>query len=225
MLRDARGELARQLFVIQHELDLARVIQLSILPHQLPKIEGLEIAARYLPMSTVAGDFYDFLIVDEKHIGMLVADVSGHGPAAALIASMLRIALAAQLPCASEPAKVLWGLNKALCGNLGHNFVTAAYGVCRYGKRCSEVRGAGAPTAAVVEQIRWKHSEKLRRMVCFLASSLTRLTLPWRCRSRLVTGAVLYTDGIPECRNPMKEEFGTEQVHAVHGREPWPRCK
>jgi serine phosphatase RsbU (regulator of sigma subunit) len=51
-------------------------------------IEGLDIAVRYIPMSSVAGDFSDFIVVDDKHLGILVADVSGHGMPAALIASM-----------------------------------------------------------------------------------------------------------------------------------------
>src|SRR6478736_6525794 len=65
-------------------------------------------------MSSVASDFYDFIIVDEKHLGMLIADVSGHGLPAALIASMLKVALAAQSPHAFDPARVLAGLNLCL---------------------------------------------------------------------------------------------------------------
>ena len=67
-------------------------------------------------MTAVAGDFYDFIVVDEQHIGILVADVSGHGMPAALIASMLKIALSAQVSHAADPAQVLSGLNQALCG-------------------------------------------------------------------------------------------------------------
>jgi phosphoserine phosphatase RsbU/P len=78
-LREAREQMARQLLDINNELEMAREIQLSILPHEIPEIRGLEIAARYVPMSSVAGDFCDFIIVDENHVGILVADVSGHG--------------------------------------------------------------------------------------------------------------------------------------------------
>ena len=108
MLRGIREQLAQQLLSIQKELETARQIQLSILPSEIPKIEGLDIAARYLPMTAVAGDFYDFLVVDEKRIGILVADVSGHGMPAALIASMLKIALSAQgaHACRSSPSAV-----------------------------------------------------------------------------------------------------------------------
>ena len=79
VLRGIREQLASQLLTIQNEMETARQIQLSILPREIPVIQGLDIAARYIPMTSVAGDFYDFIVVDEKRIGILVADVSGHG--------------------------------------------------------------------------------------------------------------------------------------------------
>src|SRR3984885_11132098 len=127
LLRGIREQLAQQLLSIQKELETARQIQLSILPSVIPKIEGLDIAARYVPMTSVAGDFYDFIVVDEKHLGILVADVSGHGMPAALIASMLKIALSAQGAHAADPAQVLAGLNQTLCGKFQYQYVTAAY--------------------------------------------------------------------------------------------------
>src|SRR5215813_5754815 len=127
MLRDAHETVARQLVAINSELEMARQIQLSILPRQTPQLPGLAIEARYLPMSSVAGDFYDFLMIDEKHLGILIADVSGHGLPSALIASILQTAFAAQGPNASDPARVLSGLNKALSGKFRSDYVTAAY--------------------------------------------------------------------------------------------------
>ena len=64
LLREARAQLARQLLDINAEFEMARQIQLSILPHTLPKLQGLDIAARFLPMTSVAGDFYDFILID-----------------------------------------------------------------------------------------------------------------------------------------------------------------
>src|SRR5271169_2288147 len=127
VLREAREQLARQLLTINNELEMAREIQLSILPHEVPTIRGLGIAARYLPMNSVAGDFYDFILVDERRVGILIADVSGHGLPAALIASMLKVALSAQTAHAADPARVLNGLNHSLCGKFKYHFVTAAY--------------------------------------------------------------------------------------------------
>jgi len=89
MLREAHETVAGQLETLNSELEMARQVQSSILPRETPELSGLEIVARYLPMRSVAGDFYDFLVVDEKHLGILIADVSGHGLPSALIASML----------------------------------------------------------------------------------------------------------------------------------------
>src|SRR5690242_16117784 len=127
LLREARAQLASQLRALNNELEMARQIQLSILPHSIPTLPGLEIAARFFPMTSVAGDFYDFIQIDDKHIGILIADVSGHGLPSALIASMLQVALTGQAGHASEPVQVLAGLNRALCGKFTYNFVTAAY--------------------------------------------------------------------------------------------------
>src|SRR5271168_5241121 len=121
---------------------MARQIQLSILPSSTPKITGLDIVARYIPMTSVAGDFYDFIVVDESHVGILIADVSGHGLPAALIASMLQVALTAQLAHASEPGRVLAGLNRALCGKFRNHFVTAAYVFVDMEKNCISYAGA-----------------------------------------------------------------------------------
>jgi sigma-B regulation protein RsbU (phosphoserine phosphatase) len=106
------------LLAIRNELAVARRIQTSTLPEKLPKISGLTVAAKYTPMAEVAGDFCDFLQVDQRRIGILIADVSGHGVPAALIASMVKVAIAAQNEHANDPAKVLDGLNSILSGKL-----------------------------------------------------------------------------------------------------------
>ena len=131
---------AQRLIAIDRELDIARQIQSSILPQAMPRVSGLTIATRYRPMTAVAGDFYDFLEMDAHRIGILVADVSGHGVPAALIASMVKVAFVAQREHADSPAAVLAGMNETLCGRLAGQYVTAAYlfvdiraGVIRYG--------------------------------------------------------------------------------------------
>jgi sigma-B regulation protein RsbU (phosphoserine phosphatase) len=118
---------AERLVAINRELEIARRIQFSLLPQRMPRVSGLTIAARYKPMTAVAGDFYDFLELDAKRLGILIADVSGHGVPAALIASMVKVALAAQRDHADRPAAVLAGMNDALCGQLAGQYVTAAY--------------------------------------------------------------------------------------------------
>jgi phosphoserine phosphatase RsbU/P len=210
VLRGIREQLAEQLLTIQKELETARQIQMSILPSEIPKIDGLDIAARYVPMTSVAGDFYDFIVVDDKHIGILVADVSGHGMPAALIASMLKIALAGQVTHAADPAKVLLGLNQALCGKFQHHFVTAAYLFVDMEKRTLTYAGAGHPplllwggTSGGVRAI--EENGLFLGKFDFAQYSSVEMTLEaggW---------GLLYTDGIAETTDPAGTEFSAER--------------
>ncbi len=208
LLREAREQLARQLQAINHEMEMAREIQLSILPRELPRVEGLDIAVRYLPMTSVAGDFYGFIVVDDKRLGILVADVSGHGPPAALIASMLRMALSEQVSVAGDPAKVLTGLNQALCGKFDHHFVTAAYIFIDTEAKTLGYAGAGHPPLLMwhkADGTACEISENGLMLGQFPEENYSAVQMPLAIGDR----SVLYTDGIPECRNPSQQEFGT----------------
>ena len=125
----ARQTLLRdqQLSEIQKELEVAKRIQLSILPAAFPDSATFRVAARYVPMTSVAGDFYDFIIADDTRAGLLIADVSGHGVPAALIASMVKVAATSQQANIANPSQLLAGMNAVLCGNTQDQFVTAAY--------------------------------------------------------------------------------------------------
>ena len=208
MLREAHEQIARQLIEINIELEMARQIQLSILPRDTPKLAGLDIVARYLPMTSVAGDFYDFILIDEQHVGILVADVSGHGLPSALIASMIQVALTAQVAHASDPAKVLSGLNRALCGKFEHNFVTAAYVYVDLEKKMMTYGGAGHPPLLFWSKSAGKVSEALENgliLGMFDEATYASLQLPIGAGDRVV----LYTDGVPETKSSSDEEFGT----------------
>jgi sigma-B regulation protein RsbU (phosphoserine phosphatase) len=208
MLREAHEQIAKQLLAINVELEMARQIQLSILPRDTPKLNGLQIAARYIPMTSVAGDFYDFIIVDDKHVGILIADVSGHGLPSALIASMLQVALTAQAAHASDPARVLSGLNQALCGKFERNFVTAAYVYVDMEKKMMTYAGAGHPPILFWRNSPGKVSEVVENglfLGMFPEATYASLQLPVAPSDRVV----LYTDGIPETKSPSEQEFGT----------------
>ncbi|HMD43463.1 MAG TPA: SpoIIE family protein phosphatase [Candidatus Acidoferrum sp.] len=207
-LREAHEQIARQLVAINIELEMARQIQLSILPRDTPKLSGLDIVARYMPMTSVAGDFYDFIVVDDKHVGVLIADVSGHGLPSALIASMLQVALSAQAAHASDPARVLSGLNQALCGKFEHNFVTAAYVYVDMEKKMMTYAGAGHPPLLFWRNSVGKVSEVVENglfLGMFPEATYTSLELPVAASDRLI----LYTDGVPETKSPSELEFGT----------------
>jgi serine phosphatase RsbU (regulator of sigma subunit) len=176
----------------------------------MPKVAGLDIAARYIPMTAVAGDFYDCIEVDEKRLGILVADVSGHGMPAALISSMLKIALAAQSAHACDPALVLLGLNHALYGKFTGHYVTAAYVLVDTDRRSIRYAGAGHPPLILMD-----HSTGTIRRVeenglflgFFPEPTYSSVEIPFQEGD----WAVLYTDGIPEMTDPADEQFGLDR--------------
>jgi len=222
LLREARAQLAAQLDALNQELEMARQIQLSILPHSVPQLPGLEIAARYSPMTSVAGDFYDFIQLDNKHIGILIADVSGHGLPSALIASMIQVALAGQAPYAAEPVKVLAGLNRALVGKFSMNFVTAAYVYLDLEKGLLRYAGAGHPPVLQWRNATGKTSQMIENGIVLgmiEEAEYSALEMPLEPRDRYV----LYTDGIPEAANLAGEQFGFDRIKqyiAAHHTEP-----
>lgn len=210
LLRESGAQLTAQLLALNNELDMARQIQLSILPHTVPQLPGLEIVARFRPMTAVAGDFYDFVQIDDKHLGILIADVSGHGLSSALIASMLQVALTGQAVHASEPAKVLSGLNRALCGKFTHNFVTAAYVYVDMEKSQMRYAGAGHPPVMQFRRSTGKTNKVLENgliLGMFEAASYETLECPLEPGDR----HVLYTDGIVEAASPTAELYGEDR--------------
>jgi PAS domain S-box-containing protein len=213
-LREAHETLAQQLLAINNELELARQTQLSLLPKNTPHLPGLEIAARYMPMSAVAGDFYDFVVVDEKHVGILIADVSGHGLSAALVASMLKSALSAQLPHASDPARVLSGLNQALFGKFETHYVTAAYVFVDMANSSVSYAGAAHPP------LLWWHAKTQHASEClanglmlgpFRDSTYSAMTFAWEKEDEII----LVTDGILEARDSSGDQFGMDRLRTT----------
>jgi len=110
---------------VESEMATARRIQESILPRRGPSAGAADVASVYVPASSVAGDYFDFIDVDEHCFGVVVADVSGHGVGAALVASMLKVAIAMKSAHVREPARLLAELNAFFCGKLERQFITA----------------------------------------------------------------------------------------------------
>jgi serine phosphatase RsbU (regulator of sigma subunit) len=208
-----------RLLAIHKELDIARQIQSSTLPRNVPALPHLQIAARYAPMSAVAGDFYDFLPVDEHRVGILVADVTGHGVPAALIASMLKVAFAAQTENAADPARLLAGLNRALCGKFEDHFVTAAYVFVDMERNVLRYAGAGHPplmftsrSSGAVRQI----EENGLMLGLFPDAEYSAKEIPLDSGDR----CLIYTDGVFEAMSATQEEYGKarmEQFLRMHG--------
>jgi phosphoserine phosphatase RsbU/P len=198
-----------QLSEIRKELEVAREIQLSILPKQFPASKHLQVAARYLPMTSVAGDFYDYLLPDTRHAGLLIADVSGHGVPAALIASMVKLAAGSQAGKVASPSEFLAGMNGILCGNTQGQFITAAYVYVDCEAKHLSYAGAGHPPMLLLREGEVREVEENGLILAaFNFATYSDVQLSLQDGDRVV----LYTDGVIEAADRTGEFFGRERL-------------
>lgn len=204
-----RSERAR--VALANELETAREIQRSILPTSMPQLAGLRLQAHYDPASSVAGDLYDFLRVDEQRAGAIIADVSGHGIPAAIVASMVKIAVSSQSPLAHDPAALLREVNRTLRGQVRRVFVTASYLFFDMQQRRVEVANAGHPPPLL-------HRDGEVRELGPHGVVLGRFDTTYGSESIELRGGdriVAYTDGIVEALNARGEAFGEERLKTM----------
>lgn len=204
----ARGEQER--VELAAEMATARDIQRSILPTSMPSVAGLTFAARFEPASSVAGDLYDFVAADETRVGVLVADVAGHGVPAALIASMVKVAVSSHARLADDPATMLRELNATLRRDVRRNFVTATY--LWFDSSNVTVSNAGHSPPLLVRGDSivelGPHGVLLGR---FAITSYSSATVALQPGDRIAA----WTDGIVEARNARGEPFGEPRLHAL----------
>jgi sigma-B regulation protein RsbU (phosphoserine phosphatase) len=119
----------KELRQLESELELSKVIQRSLLPQQVPSIEGMNIAAFSRPAQIVGGDYFDFVdFKDGKH-GLIMADVSGHGVSAGMFMSGLQTAFHTLVPEAVSPLDILERINRLYIYNISFTtFVTIFFG-------------------------------------------------------------------------------------------------
>jgi len=202
----------RRLISIENELAIAREIQSSILPSSVPKVKNLRIAAAYHPMTAVAGDFYEFIPVDQNRVGFLVADVSGHGVPAALIAAMIKVAVQSVVSRADDPREVLRGLSHTLAGQLRGQFITAAYLWIDMECHRALYSAAGHPPL-----LHWRDGALEPIESNGLLFGIAQDTdypvreMPLSSGDRFL----LYTDGITEPENALGESFGDSKLEQV----------
>jgi sigma-B regulation protein RsbU (phosphoserine phosphatase) len=201
----------RKLIDVEQELATARRIQSSIIPHSAPSLPSVHVATRYQPMTAVAGDFFDFAKTSEHCLTILVADVSGHGVPAALVASMLKVCFASQTKQANNPADILAGLNVMLRGSLGGQYVTAACAAIDTQARLITYAGAGHPPGLLLQ----KEARKVIQLAenglfigPFPNASYSNMSVAFQTGDKLL----LYTDGIVEACGPDQQEFGRDRL-------------
>ena len=197
------------LAAIRAELQLAREIQLSLLPPSLPEVPGLDIAVRYRAMENVGGDFYDVL-ANSNGAAFFMADVSGHGVPAALIVSIVKIAFWFQKDLLMHPDQLLAGMNSVLLGNTGNGFVTACYAYIDLERRVLLLGCAGHPPVFLYrkrDQSLVELRPRGRILGIFASAPYSPAEVPLETGDRLV----MYTDGIIEARNADQGMFGDDR--------------
>ena len=208
----------RERLRMRKELDSARQMQLSMLPREAPKVEGLDIAAVSLPAAEVGGDYYEYFVREGAGMDMVIADVSGHGVASALLLSGLRSCLYLLEPERLRPRDILGRLDGMVRGTTERRtFITLLFAVVNLDQRKITVSAAGHPPA-----LHYRMAEN--RVVEIECGSLplgTHLDSEYcESESDFAPGDVLvfYTDGLTETTNHRVQAYGDERLAARLGR-------
>lgn len=213
-----RKELERAYDRIDRQLRVVADIQKSLLPIDLPKVPGIDVAAYYNTSEHAGGDFYDFFELPDGKLGIFIADVSGHGTPAAVIMAVTHAIAHTRPGDPSPPGEVLTFVNRHLASRYTNGtgtFVTAFYGV--YDPKTRKLtfasaghnpprlkRAAGGPNGIIESTpalpLGIDEAEPYADAVQILEKGDT---------------LVLYTDGITEARGPDGELFGTDRLDAA----------
>jgi sigma-B regulation protein RsbU (phosphoserine phosphatase) len=208
-LRESLDEKKR----IDHDLALARQIQASLLPSELPTIKGVELAAFNQPAKEIGGDYYDAIVIDDQHIGLAIADVSGKSIGGAMLMSVCRSVLRAQAPAYRSPASLLRAMNRTISRDISEDmFITVIYMVLNLETRRLTIARAGHEKPLIVradQTVEWAHSSGTA--VGLIDPDLFDAMID-EVVVELQPGdtVVAYTDGINEAMNGAHEEWGLE---------------
>ncbi len=205
------------------ELSIATQIQADMLPSIFPPFpdrKEFDIYASMTPAKEVGGDFYDFFLVDDDHICLVMADVSGKGVPAALFMVIAKTLIKNRAQRGDSPAEILKNVNEQLCeGNEAELFVTVWVAVIEI----STGRGLAANAGHEHPVIRRKDGQY--ELVVYRHSLALAAMEGSRFREHpfeLYPGDSLfvYTDGVPEATNAKNELFGTDRMLASLNRNP-----
>ncbi len=205
---------------IEHQMHLAQEVQKRLLPEQAPRVAGYEIEGMCLPTFEIGGDYYDCIRLSEDMLGLVIADVSGKGIAAALSMTAFRSVLRSQARRRREPSHLANRLNVLMPDATAESaYVTCVYALLEPGEGCLRYTNCGHNPPLLV-----RASGDVERL------ELGGFPLGIFSDSRYETGVVMlepgdvvlfYTDGVVECRDASGDEFGIERLGAVLARS---RC-
>lgn len=152
MFRSALDQLETRKREMVRELALASELQKSLLPKKFPTDIPFNFTHKYVPHEYVGGDFFDVIKIDDKRVGIIIADASGHGASAACIIAMLKILLNHHAPGEPSPSMTLEKINNELCVMIQEHFITAFYAVIDLGTLECRYCNAGHPKQLLISK-------------------------------------------------------------------------
>lgn len=202
---------------LEKELDVAREIQRKILPATTPKFDSLEISSLFIPAFEVGGDYYDYFQLNEENFGFVIADVSGKGISAAFIMAEIKGIFESLSRIITSPKEILINVNKILERTLDRkNFVSATYGIINFKEKKLRFARAGHSPFLLIRNnkvqrlqpsgfgLGMNYSNKFEYHLEEMELSLEKDDL-----------FVLFTDGIPEAKDEMMNDFGEERFENI----------
>lgn len=201
---------------LDHDLEIARDIQRTLLPDQSPAIAGFEIAGINIPARQVSGDYFDYIPIDDHRLGVAIADVSGKGVPASLIMAICRSVLRSQAPQNSSPAEVLRAVNRQLYPDIKEDmFISMAYLVLDPESGSVTIARAGHDAPLL-----YRHADEKIELVkppgmavgIDSGSVFDRITNDFAIPLERDDCLVLYTDGVTEALDATGYEFGVERM-------------
>lgn len=211
------GQLAKK----EAEIGVAEAIQKNILPNIFPAFpdrDEFDIYATMTPCLGVGGDFYDFFLIDDDHLAVVMADVSGKGVPAALFMMCARTLINTYSRTGISPSEIMEQVNNRLCdGNDSNMFVTVFLGILdlKTNQFCFANAGHNFPLVAYDG----KNYEYLKTKINLVMGAMEEI--PYReFEVTLPKGAAifLYTDGVTEALNEQEELYGEERLHNLLNR-------
>jgi predicted ester cyclase len=204
----------RERELLEQELRVARRIQQALLPKTAPRLEGWRIEHHYRPAREVGGDFYDFLELPDGRLGLVVGDATGHGVPAAVLMAGARSVLRAVARREAAPGRVLAAANEILCADIPPGtFVTCFYGVLDPSSGRLAYANAGHSLPC-----RWRQNGPATDL---RAAGMPLGLMPGMAYEQEETvleagdGALFYSDGLVESRNPGREMFGVPRLRGL----------
>jgi steroid delta-isomerase-like uncharacterized protein len=198
---------------IEQELQVARQIQQALLPEAVPELYGWQLAAYYKPAREVGGDFYDFLELEDGHLGLVVGDATGKGMPAALVMATTRGMLRAVAQSSDSPGEVLRRVNDALYPDIpSEMFVTCFFAILDPKNGSLSYANAGHDLPYL-----WQGGDaeelRARGMPLGLMPEMS-----YEEREAVVgegDNVLFYSDGLVEAHDPSYEMFGFPRLEAL----------